>query len=886
MTTLVLLAAANLLLNPSFEDWPDGEAVPRHWLTTDRKTAPDVIAKVQALGTDGENCISFRNGGMGNFIWQKVKVTPGKYYNLTVDAKTDIVMYGFWLMPSWQDANGRRIPNANRGSGVNHMSVKTPWGQVAVKNYLAPTNAAYLVMNMGPNDSWSHNGVPGMIWVDNACVTESASVVEDAPVVVKPTDALTVLGSELGPKYDKAGLHVRAGARGVTAKLVADEPIEGGKAVVGAEKTFTLAAGEERSVFTDVETVTAKMRLSVWIGADCVWRRHFKGDETFLRVGLRDRYDVRKSEIFVPNDARWYVNFPIEHTLKVKKGNVNHVFGNPTNLNARLFVEVPEGIEITSVKYSDWGGDLPVKKPLASERIVKNGKPLVRYELPTFISGVNHPLVFFRSSLKAGIQARGSIYLTWDGGAQVPRELTFTTVSYGRFKPFERLQLRMDNMTPNLAAALSDDPAHELPSYGVNALAVPLMTTEKTDRSLVEFVRKAQASGRTWYFYIPNECCIGSWANEIKWRGGNVAGLSADPSAAFTGRDGKPEKNMFGQVPPCPSYRGTNFLATARFFLDAPAVKDFGVTWLVCDWECWGPRPCYCERCRRIFRETWCKANGHPDYGDPREFMADEKANAKAAEAWRAFYAWMRGQLYADFKKELDKGLDPARTTWWSPIPGRFSMSEWTRPRTGLLSGVDVFDWPFGYKTPDAVLPQIEEVFSGDLEGRTGQYTCSVCPMQGCELCERYPVISTYYNLLESAALGVRGFEWYYAPICESMTWKYVMDGLREMRPFEDIVLDGKVTVRGEGRGCSWRRIVKGGEALFCVRDYLLKEPKTVELDMKVKHDASVWECATWWKIADLKPGENVIRVQLDPDHLAKLLYVGTKFDERQQEAK
>lgn len=122
MTTLVLLAAANLLLNPSYEDWPDG----------------------------------------------------------------------FWLMPSWQDANGRRIPNANRGSGVNHMSVKMPWGQVAVKNYLAPTNATYLVMNMGPNDSWSHNGVPGMIWVDNASVTESASVVEDAPVVVKPTDALTV----------------------------------------------------------------------------------------------------------------------------------------------------------------------------------------------------------------------------------------------------------------------------------------------------------------------------------------------------------------------------------------------------------------------------------------------------------------------------------------------------------------------------------------------------------------------------------------------------------------------------------------------------------------------------------------------------------------------
>ena len=841
---------ANLLLNPSFEDWPDGEPLPRHW-TSNAKEAPEHVSRVEALGTDGEYAAVIRDGTMGNALRQTVPVEPGKYYNLSVDVKTDIGMWEFRLMPYWTAKNGMRLKDANRASGEPFARVKSPWTRITLRNYLAPTNAAHLVFSLVPNDAWSNARVKGTITLDNACVCESGSVVDDAPVAVRPTDVLSVVGAELSPKYNRAGIRVKAGRESVEATLVAEEPLENGKAVVGARKDFRLAANEERSVFAALETCTPKTRLSVWIGKTCVWRKAFAGTETFLALGLQDPYAVRKGEVFVPNDARWYVNFPLAHNLPVdRKKNVNRIVGNPTNLNARMFFEVPEGISITAVKYSDWGGDLPVRKPLASEPVVKNGCRLTCYELPVYISGINMPLVFFTSTCAAGTQARGYAYLTWNGGAQVPLELTFTTVSYGRVEPFRRMQMRMDDLTPNLASALCDDPAHELPTLGVNAMAVPLKTSPKTDPARAAFVAKAQASGLKWFFQVPNEIYVGTWANDLKWA--NPANLKGDSDARFILRDGTPAKSQFGWIPPCPTYRGTNFLATAKYVLESPAVKDYGLTWLVCDWECWGENPCCCDRCRRIFREGWCRKHGLPDFGDPREFLVDEKANAAAAKAYRDFYAFARGTVYADFKKELDKGLDPKRMTWCSPIEGRFTMSEWTAPQKRLKAGIDVFDWPFGYKSPESVLTLVENVFTNELDGKTGQFTCSVCPMQGCELNEKYPPESAYYNILEAATLGTRGFEWWFAPICESMTWKYVMDGLREIRSHEDLILDGTVTVRGEGENCTWRKIEKGGEALYLVRNYQLTKPTTVRFT----------------------DNGRTFTAELGPKHLAKLIHV------------
>ena len=896
MTSLALLAAANLLLNPSFEDWPEGQLTPTHWSTHDRKHAAERIYRLTALGTDGETAVGFLNGSMGNSLSQSVRVEPGKYYNLSVDVRTDVKMYQFRMMPYWQDAAGHRLKDANKYSGLPNADVKTPWHTLTLKNFLAPTNAARLVVSLVPNDCWSNRGVPGKIEIDNARVWESSAVREDAPVAIAPTDALEVLGAELRETYSVAGLHVRGGAKAVTARLVAEESIEGGRCVVGGEKEFRLAAGEEASVFLPLETSTPETRLTLFVGEKAVWRRTFAADERSLRLDLGDRFDVRKGEVFVPNDARWYCNFLIGNNLPAKKGNTNREFGNPTNLAARMFFEVPKGIEILGVKYSDWGGDNPYMKVVSAEERTLNGQPVVRYELPVMtVSGVKKPLVFFRSSRPAGDRAAGRAWMTWCGGAQVPRPLTFTTVSYGRVKPFERMQLRMDDLMPNLISALSDDPARELPTLGVNAMRLEWEpskkrisypeTKERYAARIKRMVGEMKAADAKWYFHVPNELSLNCWYEPTSW--GNHANLKGDPDAAYRDLRGEPIRTSSGGnfVPPCPNYRGTNFLAEVKWVLESEAVRDYGVTWIVCDWEYWA-HPCFCDRCRRIFRTEWAPKRGYPDWGDPKDFMADPDEHKEAAKAYREFFSWSRGQMYVDFRKELDKGLDPKRTDWCAPIAGRFMISDWISPRPHLLGGVDCFDWSFGYKTPESTMADVENIFTNVLKGVSGNYTCSICPMQGCELCFLYPPNTTYYNILEAATLGARGFEWWYAPICESMTWKYVMDGLRAIRPFEDIILDGKVKVRGEGENCTWRRVSLGAEALYCVRNYTLKEPATVRFTTNGREGLEVRDAATGERICTLHDGRNTVELRLDPANLARLLYVGARFAERQAKSR
>ena len=865
MLIALLLAGTNLLVNPSFEDWPEGQLTPTGWVTHDRKTGPERISRMAAVGTDGEFSVLFRNGSMGNMLAQKAEVEPGAFYNLSCDAKTDVGMYEFRMFTHWEDAKGKRVADVFKPSGVNYARVKSPWTKLELKNLKVPPTAKWLAVELVPNDCWSKNGVPGTIQVDNVALVKSGAVSDDRPASVEPTDALTVVCSELSPKCDRAGLLVRAGAKPVKATLVAEELLPENQVLSVGRIELSLGADEERSVFLPLDASSETVRLSLWIGRRLVWRRRGEKGVTRLQVGPQDPYGVRRGRIFIPNDARWYVNLPITHNLTGKTG--NKVYGNPTNLNARLFVEVPEGIAVPHVKYSDWGQDLPIRKPLAETRITKRGVPYVRYELPVYISGVNKPLVFFTSTLPVGARRTAFVYLTWDGGRQVPVELDCEIVSYGRVKPFERMQMRLDDATINLAQAICDDPAKELPTMGINVWRIPM---DGGDARLRPFAAKLRGSGLGWRFNIQNELndALRYWGNRFDY--GQFRDMEPDPDSHFIDIDGKPVKCAFGFLTVCPLYEGRNLHETARRVAESAAVKEYGVDWLVFDWEFWGPRPCYCDRCRRVFRETWCPEKGLPDFGDPREFMRDEKANAVAAKAYLDFYWWGRGQLYVNFKKALKEksGVD-------------FRMSDWTWPRPHLLPGMDFFDCSFGYKTPESVMQRIEDTYTNVLKGASGKLTCSICPMQGCELNEKYPPETTYHNILEAAALGVRGFEWWFAPICESMTWKYVMDGLRAIRPFEDLILDGRVKVRGDGENCTWRRVSLGDEALYCVRNYALKGPATVRFATNGREGLEVRDAATGERICGLHDGRNTVELLLSPANPVRLLYVGSRFGSR-----
>ena len=703
-------------------------------------------------------------------------------------------------------------------------------------------------------------------------------------------DTAVVTAAEVVPGGKFVKVSVKAGTKPFKGLLRIDEDTGATELESRLVEKLTVPAGEERSFAFPLSRQSTLTWFSVCEELEkfhsstsdfdfpCIFRRYGRPAGTILMVKMQDRLNVRKRHIKIPNDATWYNPFLFGHTLTGKTG--NKIYGNPPELDAHFYVEVPEGVDVPHIKYSDWGGDNPVEKPLGVTKTERDGKPYRKFEFRCFISGVNKPLVFFRSTLPAGTKGNAYLYLTWKTGAEEPVAYPFEIVTFGRVKPFERMQMRLDDSTPNLVRAISDDPATELPTLGVNVWKIPMNASKHVafDAKLVESMR---ASSNKWYFCVQNELNdIGWWVNKLS----SGKDRQPDETGRFRNIDGEPVRTQFSYYAPCLMYRGRNYRRTVADTLACEAVKTWGVTWLILDWELWGGEPCYCDHCVKDLWPKYAKDHGLAEAGDPCVFMRDEKSNARSAALFRQFYAECKGKLYADFKRDLNAGLDPARVSWNAPKAGGFVLSDWISPRKQTKGAMDFFDWPFAYRPPWLKLDETDAQLTDVLNGRGDQVVCSLNAMQGCEFNQEFPPIATYYNMIEAAAMGVRGFEWWYVPVIDAETYWYVMRGLRMIRPFEDLVLDGQTTVRGNERDCTWRRVARDGEALYCVRNYALKEPKDVTFTVDASVRGGVWDAETGERLADLAPtGATAVKVRLAPDRLARLLYAGGKFDARQK---
>lgn len=1093
----------NLVKNPSFEEWKEGAPLPDGWTSPNRQTLTNKVFRSTDIVADGKNAVRFTNARCGNMLQQRIKVTPGKYYDLSCMARTRINYMEFRLGNHWETRGGKYVHNVTKLAAPPHAMGKTEWHPIVVKNLRAPDGVDRLVIDLIPNDSHSGNDVPGDIWVDKVCVTESDVAVADegdsrvfatvpilddavavdgtdddpawrsasvlsrfvSPRIYSPEGAQTavkvvadrkgicifarcdrlpsttrphkktardaaettdVIEFYLKPdpskdlqyhfmadgagnlydstqsyctnailpkgqfirakhnkKWDCAGLEwvakdndshwtfecrvpyasvgigrpadgdrmlvnfaradygekgvnheqitqwtlqdaldfadwrdwgavafvrggpavrrveIEPGSRAVAAEVAATErpaavrvvveeiSADGVKVKLG-EASASVAAGESASLRIPLANRCDLTWVSVYDGDRLVYRRGGRPAGKSLKICQRDPCNVRKNKIFIPNDANWPNVFIIQHTLTGQKG--CKVYGNPTNLNAHIWCETPPGVFVDKMMYSSYGAEMPVLKPISERQFDLNGEKWTRYELPVFISGVNCPHVFLRSTLPAGATGDVRLYMTWDGGEQMPNVFNFKVVSIGRVKPFERLYLRMDDLRTTYAYALVDDPAKELPELGMNVWKIPLYpskmpkripgTAETGPDRLDRLVREMKASGLTWYFSVQNELndSLRFWCNKETW--GNPLKLTPDPEACFCDIKGRPKKNTWGWVTICPSYRGTNFLAQVKGVLESEAVRKYGVSWFVIDWEFWGQDPCYCDRCLRLW-DAFRREHGLADIGSPREFMQDEAAHPEHAKAYRELYWRHRGGIYRDFREALNKGCDKNRTEWHSPKKGCFMLSEWAAPKPHLLPGIDVFDWSVGYHEPGSRLGRVREVYENVINGDSSRIAWSMTSMQSSEMSTLDPPISGYYNMMEAATAGVRGFEFWWSPVFEAETWKYVMDGLRMIRPFEDIVLDGKVTIHEDGEGCAVRHVDLGDEALYCVRDYELKEPKRVAFTLRAKAEGDLVDLETGKAVLKLRAGENRIELDISPARLARFLYAGPNYARR-----
>lgn len=771
------------------------------------------------------------------------------------------------------------------------LEMKIPWKDLGVA---APKEGDVMRMDVGRGD---YNGGVTTIQSSQWALQKAGyfAMWPDWGRVVFSSSAPRVTGAEILPGAEKVSVDLVGGTKDVAAKVVVEEMNDVGELKPIGETSLTLAAGTKQVAEVALDEQTMLSWISVFADGKLLYRRGGRPAGKLLMVGLDDPSDVRKGRIFIPNDANWYTPFKIRHTLL--GGGGNHLLGEPKDLNAKLVAEVPEGVTVTKIKYSDWGWDLPIRTAESEETFVRDGRTWRRYVLPAYISGVNLPLVFFRSTLPAGTKGTYRLYMTWNGGRQKPVDRPFEVVSYGRVKPFARMQLRMCDLTFNWAEAIcGGEPVEkELPRLGVNVWKVPVFPSRLTSPSygkesfkqrLDRFIAGTKTCGATWYLSIQNDLNgLMCWTTEKAHS--NLFDLQADESARLVDFRGKLVRNQFQWWTICPNYRGRNFKDYANGVLSTEAVRDYGVTWIVCDWEFWDGTPCCCDRCRALWKE-WCADRGLPDYGDPRVFLKDEAANAVAAEQYRAFFGWSRGKLFADLKRELNQGIDLGRASWSAPKSGTFVFSEWIRPRPGTMSSIDYHEWPWAFQAPDSEsgAKEIGSILAKVTRGRTDQCVASVCPAQGCEVCRTCHPIMTFYNVLESAAACMAGFEWYYVPICDAETWKGVMDGLRIIRPYEDIVMDGVTTLDCAGENCTFRRGALLDEAIYLVRNYAVTRPTQVSFDVDAFFAGEVFDAETGEKLAAAGTGARRVTVTLTPERKAKLLYAGNRFAERREKSR
>ena len=713
----------------------------------------------------------------------------------------------------------------------------------------------------------------------------------DWGTLVFAADPVRVTGAEIEKGGEAVTVDLIGGGAKADIRIAVEEMDDAGQLRPTGETGLALGAGERKTARVALSEQTVLSWISVFADGKLLYRRGGRPAGKLLMIGMHDQLNVRKGRIAIPNDASWYTPFIITHTLTGKSG--NKVYGEPPELGAKIVAEVPEGVTVTKIKYTDWGGDMPIRQPLSDEMFAEGGKTWHRITLPAYISGVNKPMIFFRSTLPAGTKGTYRLYMTWNGGRQKPVDRTFEVVSYGRVKPFERMQMRMDDLTFNGAEAVCDgEPiAKELPRLGINVFKIPLNPSQvKNPRygkqsfkeKLDAFIADTRTCGNTWYFASMNDLNgLMCWTTEKAHS--NWFNLTADPDARLVDCRGENVHTQFRWWEICPNYRGRNFTGYVKGILGTEAVKDYGVTWAVIDWEFWDLKtPCCCDRCRTIWK-SWAAERGLPDWGDPRQFLLDEKAPAEAKAKYLEFFDWSLGRLYTDLKRELTRGLDFSRTEWHAPKKGAFVLSDWISPRKGTMEGMDFHDTPWAYRAPwnPSGAMRLDAMLKDVTRGRCDQVVCSVNAMQGCEINREYPPIATYYNILEAAAAGHQGFEWWFVPSFDAETWKYVMDGLRAIRPFENIILDGQVSLTGTGTDCTWRRVTLNDEALYLVKNYGLAGTKDVSFTVDELFAGEVRDAATGEKLADLKPGANRVTLTLGPDRLARLLYVGPRHAER-----
>ncbi len=622
--------------------------------------------------------------------------------------------------------------------------------------------------------------------------------------------------------------------------------------------------------------------VSVWDGKRLLYRNGLKPYSKYISITYYDPENVIGNSLWLASDLNSsFKAFKLKTNFK---NDIGH-FISRKKTGADIVVELPPGIEATYYYSIEWGRTKFKPSPSRKEgKSIRNGIEYTIYVFPApALTTRERSVIFFKTNWKVGRKGKAYIYARWKGGSQPRQEYEIKVLKVGRMKPFKRTPSRWDIMPADFIYTWLDNPVKDLKELGINAIPVPLYPEKQkyfrigeTQNALYEKLIP-ELKKNSYFLYSQNDTNP-AW---YRW----TYGKDADIASRWLDIDGRPVINQFQRPTICFLYRGKYFQKWLDKIINSTAVKKYGVSWIVFDFELWSEaieaEGCYNDNCLQIFKE-WCPKNGFKNITvSPKVFMKKKPKYPKEVEAWKKFNEWRAYKFYADIRQKLETGFTNCKE-WTGPKKG-LTISEWCNPRKYLVGTIDYFDVNL-YHSPKECYRRL----SGFLEKMGDDFhslSTACAPTQYWLQSAKVPPTDNVYAVFEAAVAKTQGFEWFYYCFFDMLNLKAMLDGYRAIRPFEDVYLDGKVivSVPCSGRNSSGRAITLNNETLLLVRDYDIKKTEKVTITVPGNSNAEIFDARSKEKLGTVSAKNRTLTIKLDPQRKARLLYIGPagKFSKR-----
>lgn len=666
------------------------------------------------------------------------------------------------------------------------------------------------------------------------------------------------------------------------------DSLQGASLMPLGQKIVELKPNEDKHVSMDLRDCGVGM---VWASASTgnrlLSRVGFLPCSRYASVGWYDPQNILGNKFYLASDLpRSFRSFYTTHNFEGGIGDPKYI--RRSKEPVELFIELPKGIQAVSLdmRVMGWQNWDPVT-PASVEDCNVNGQECKRYQFS--LPGITgHPMpegpyiVFFETSLPAGTKTTCRMYLKWKDGQQVPKTYEIEVIEVGRMKPFKKFISGMYYAAPEILLQwMPENLGTLLPKLGINTLDYEPNPVNPYEVGPKESVKHSRGE---WYDMLNAEARKGGLFGSTQlcatvpyWQGWTSYGKDQDVESRAMNINGAPvmDERWSNCYSICASYRGREYQKWLSSLLNSSTIQKYKLSWIALDCEFWTRKAwddaCFCKRCLDGYVKYCVQKHPGVKPGNPIEFMKSAKDNPKNAEMWKEYREWTKHDFVGTVRREISAVV--SKSGGQSSPKSGVVISDWILPSPH--SPFDYFEMNFYWPLPK-VMERCDKFGEMCKSMRNLIGSCSFG--QSCTEDTFLTVQDMRYKIYECAAAGVQGIRWHHVYALDMLKLKNLVDGLRSIQPFENIMLDGMYhgAMPCDQKGVTAAGTRFGDEMLVVVREYNTKDKISSVVTLRCNGQAVVYDCHTGETLGEVSPETPRITVAIDAER-ARLFYVGPK---------